>query len=160
CERDQFDVRPNLPAGRQRHGLDRRADDSVGRAVPVLRVGVRGSPLQPAGASLAGFFLFGMLVRVFPIVLALLMQVPALPPLAVERFPAEARASIEAAYREAVARAEDGAAAGRLGMVLQAWEQWDSALAVYRRAQGLAPRTFDWWYLAGIIETRLGRASD
>ncbi len=117
-------------------------------------------PLQPAGVLLAGFFLFGMLDRVFPLVLALLMQAPALPQLAIDRFPAEARASIEAAYREAATRAEDGAAAGRLGMVLQAWEQWDSALAVYRRAQGLAPQTFEWWYLAGVVEARLGRASD
>ncbi len=121
---------------------------------------------------LAGFFLFGMLDRVFPRGLAFVLGLmatmtvaparqpgaPALPQLAMDRFPAEARASIDAAFRDAVARADDGAAAGRLGMVLQAWEQWDSALAVYRRAQALAPRTFDWWYLAGIIETRLGRA--
>ncbi len=115
-----------------------------------------------------------MLDRVFPRGLAFVLGLiatmavaqarqsaaPALPELAMDRFPAEARASIEAAYREAVERADDGAAAGRLGMVLQAWEQWDSALAVYRRAQGLAPRTFDWWYLAGVIEARLGRASE
>jgi tetratricopeptide (TPR) repeat protein len=123
---------------------------------------------------LAGFFLLGMLDRVFPRGLAFVLGLiatmavaqarqsaaPALPELAMDRFPAEARTSIQAAYREAVGRAEDGAAAGRLGMVLQAWEQWDSALAVYRRAQGLAPQTFDWWYLAGVIEARLGRASE
>ncbi len=123
---------------------------------------------------LAGFFLFGMLDRVFPRGLAFVLGLiatmavaparqsaaPALPELAMDRFPAEARASIEAAYREAVGRADDGAAAGRLGMVLQAWEQWDTALTVYRRAQGLAPQTFDWWYLAGVIEARLGRAAD
>jgi tetratricopeptide (TPR) repeat protein len=93
------------------------------------------------------------------------MQLPvaqqaALPALTLERYPAEARASIESAYRDAAAHAADGAAAGRLGMVLQAWEQWDAALAAYRRAQALAPRTFDWWYLAGVVETRVGRAAD
>jgi tetratricopeptide (TPR) repeat protein len=87
-------------------------------------------------------------------------QTPALPQLSLEQFPAEARGSIEAAYREATAHAEDATACGRLGMVLQSWEQWATALTVYQRAQALAPDTFDWWYLAGIIETRIGRPAD
>lgn len=84
----------------------------------------------------------------------------ALPPLAIDRFPAEARQSIDAAYREASTHPKDGTRAGQLGMILQSWEQWSAALAAYRRAQALSPRTFDWWYLAGIIETRIGRAAD
>jgi tetratricopeptide (TPR) repeat protein len=87
-------------------------------------------------------------------------QTAALPSLALDRFPAEARRSIEAAWRDAGTHATDGAAAGRLAMVLQSWEQWTTALAVYQRAQALAPETFDWWYLAGIIETRIGRPAD
>jgi tetratricopeptide (TPR) repeat protein len=83
-----------------------------------------------------------------------------LPRLSLDQFPAESRGSIEAAYREATAHAEDAAACGRLGMALQSWEQWATALTVYRRAQALAPDTFDWWYLAGIIETRIGRPAD
>jgi tetratricopeptide (TPR) repeat protein len=85
---------------------------------------------------------------------------PALPQVALDRFPAEARQSIEAAYREASTQTKDGAAAGRLGMVLQSWEQWTAALAAYQHAQAVASETFDWWYLAGIIETRLGRPAD
>ena len=95
------------------------------------------------------------------LLLAIALQaVPPLPTLAVDRFPAEARQSIEAAAREAGAHPRDAAAAGRLGMVLQSWEQWTSALAAYQHAQAIAPDTFDWWYLAGIIETRLGRPAD
>jgi tetratricopeptide (TPR) repeat protein len=45
-------------------------------------------------------------------------------------------------------------------MVLQSWEQWSAALAWYQRAQVLAPGTFDWWYLAGIVEARVGRPAD
>ncbi len=89
---------------------------------------------------------------------------PALPTLAFDRFPAEARGAIETAWREAAdaaANAKDGAAAaGRLAMVLQSWEQWTTALTAYQRAQALAPETFDWWYLAGIVETRIGRPAD
>jgi tetratricopeptide (TPR) repeat protein len=80
--------------------------------------------------------------------------------LSLDPFPDEARQSIDSAYREASTHATDGGAAGRLGMVLQSWEQWTAALAAYQRAQALAPSTFDWRYLAGIIETRLGRPAD
>ena len=94
------------------------------------------------------------------IAIALQTQTPALPTLAFDRFPAEARQSIEAAARQASAHPRDAVAAGQLGMVLQSWEQWTSALAAYQHAQAIAPDSFDWWYLAGIIETRLGRPAD
>jgi Tfp pilus assembly protein PilF len=83
-----------------------------------------------------------------------------LPQLSPDRFPAEARQSIETAYRDASTHPKDGTAAGRLGMVLQSWEQWATALAAYQRAQTLAGETFDWWYLAGVVEARLGRPAD
>ena len=74
---------------------------------------------------------------------------PPLPQIAVETFPPAARAAVADAHRAAVARDRDGAAAGALGRVLQAWEQWDSAHQAYRRAQALEPRA-----LSGIISTR------
>lgn len=83
-----------------------------------------------------------------------------LPQLSLERFPAEARQSIEATFRDAKTHPKDSAAAGRLGMVLQSWEQWTAALTAYQRAQTLAPQTFDWWYLSGVVEARLGRPAD
>ena len=45
-------------------------------------------------------------------------------------------------------------AVGHLGMVLQAWEQFDTASVVYARARSLE-RRFDWFYLGGLVETRL-----
>src|SRR3990170_5002126 len=61
-------------------------------------------------------------------------------------------------HRErAVKSHRDGAMAGALGRVLQAWEQWDSAHQVYRRAQALAPRSFEWHYLDAIVLQRLAR---
>ncbi len=65
---------------------------------------------------------------------------PALPVITLDSFPAAARAAIADAHREAAARPDDAAAVGRLGMVLHAWEQWQSAAMAYERARMLAPR--------------------
>ncbi len=88
---------------------------------------------------------------------------PPLPPIAIETFPPAARDAIAAAHHAAVARARDAAAVGALGRLLQAWEQWDSAHEVYRRAQALEPRAFEWHYLDAIVLQRLvrhGEAAD
>jgi tetratricopeptide (TPR) repeat protein len=45
-------------------------------------------------------------------------------------------------------------------MVLQAWEQWQAAADVYQRAEGLAPKAFEWPYLAAFVTMRMGRAAD
>ena len=42
-------------------------------------------------------------------------------------------------------------------MVLQAWEQFDTASVVYARARDLE-RRFDWFYLGGLVETRLAHS--
>ena len=39
-------------------------------------------------------------------------------------------------------------------MMLQAWEQFETAAGVYARARALAPR-FEWFYLGGLVESRL-----
>jgi tetratricopeptide (TPR) repeat protein len=44
--------------------------------------------------------------------------------------------------------------------VLHAWEQWDAAHDAYVRAQGLAPRSFDWHYLDAIVLARLARHAE
>lgn len=84
---------------------------------------------------------------------SLLLAQP-LPRLALDDFPGASRQSIGRAYEDAVAHPDDAARVGHLGMVLQAWEQFDSAAAVYKHARTLEPR-FDWFYLGGIVETRL-----
>ena len=82
---------------------------------------------------------------------------PPLPRIAVDQFPATARANVSRAYRDAAARPGDAAATGALGRVLHAWEQWESAHQAYGRAVALAPKAFEWSYLDAVVLQRLGR---
>lgn len=82
---------------------------------------------------------------------------PPLPQLKIDLFPPAAREAVAAAYKRAAASPEDGEAAGALGRVLQAWEQWDAAHEAYARARRLAPKSFEWWYLDGFVMQRLAR---
>jgi tetratricopeptide (TPR) repeat protein len=45
-------------------------------------------------------------------------------------------------------------------MVLQAWEQWQSAAMAYDRARTLAPDNAEWPYLAAVVALRTGRVAD
>ena len=85
---------------------------------------------------------------------------PPLPRIALDEFPSTARAAVSRAYADAAARPSDAAAAGALGRVLHAWEQWDGAHQAYQRAQVLAPTTFEWSYLDGLVLQRLARHDD
>ena len=90
--------------------------------------------------------------------LALLQQgAPPLPRLAVESYPAAARAGIAQAYDAAQRAPGDAGAAGTLGRVLHAWEQWEAARTAYRRAQALAPAAFEWHYLEALVLQRLAQ---
>jgi tetratricopeptide (TPR) repeat protein len=82
---------------------------------------------------------------------------PPLPRLALDLFPPAARDSVAAARKRASERPDDADAAGALGRVLQAWEQWDAAHDAYLRARTLAPKSFEWWYLDGFVLQRLAR---
>lgn len=81
------------------------------------------------------------------------LDVPPLPPIAADAFPEASRAAIAAAVRVAQERPADADAVGALAMLLQAWQQFDTAALVYRRAQALAPGNADWWYLGGVTDT-------
>ena len=83
--------------------------------------------------------------------------VPALPRLALDTYPAAARSAIAKAYAAARARPADAKAAGDLGRVLHAWEQWDAARGAYARAQALGPKAFEWHYLDAVVLRRLAR---
>jgi tetratricopeptide (TPR) repeat protein len=102
----------------------------------------------------------GLLLSALASPAVLTQALPALPPLPLDAYPPGAREAIARAYREAVARPSDAAAAGELARRLQAWEQWDAAHAVYARAQALAPRSFDWHYLDGVVLQRLARHAE
>jgi tetratricopeptide (TPR) repeat protein len=82
---------------------------------------------------------------------------PPLPQLSLETFPPAARAAIAEAHGAAVRNDRDGRAAGTLGRVLHAWEQWDTAHEAYLRAQALEPRAFEWHYLDAVVLQRLAR---
>ncbi len=87
-------------------------------------------------------------------------ELPPLPVIALETFPSDARAALEAALAKARRAPQDAAAAGGLGITLQAWEQWDAAHRAYQRAQVLAPTSADWQYLDGMVLQRLVRPAE
>ena len=79
---------------------------------------------------------------------------PAVPEIPLEQFPETPRRVIGQAVGEARAHPGDPARMGRLAMLLHAWEQFETAAAVYASARGLEPR-FEWFYLGGLVEYRL-----
>ena len=85
---------------------------------------------------------------------------PPLPTLVFDSFPQATREVLTRSYKEAAVRPNDGDAVGALARTLQAWEQWDSAHQAYARAQALAPRSFAWHYLDGIVLQRLARYAE
>jgi tetratricopeptide (TPR) repeat protein len=85
---------------------------------------------------------------------------PPLPRLALDTYPAAAREAIARAHRDATARSPNADAAGALGRVLHAWEQWDGAHHAYTRAQALAPHAFEWPYLDAVVLQRLARHAE
>lgn len=76
------------------------------------------------------------------------------------RLPGAAGEAIRQASAVAQRRPDDPELAGRLAMLLHAWEQRDAAAEAYRVAQTLAPADRRWWYLAGLLETARGRHQD
>lgn len=66
------------------------------------------------------------------------------------------RAQINQAEDAARAHPRDPKAAGRLAMVLHAYQQYDAAARVYTRALVLEPQNFDWLYLLGAVQQAQG----
>ncbi len=88
------------------------------------------------------------------------LALPPLPVVALDTFPPDARTALADAVAEASRSPQDAAAAGRLGITLQAWEQWEAAHGAYLRAHALAPASADWCYLDGIVLQRLMRLAE
>lgn len=82
---------------------------------------------------------------------------PDLPQLQVEAIPEAARADIEEALLEAQRNPTEAPATGRLGMILHAYKQYESAALCYDRAQAIAPDEFRWAYLLGTVRFLLGQ---
>lgn len=85
---------------------------------------------------------------------------PPLPRLALERFPESARVQVSRVYDAAKKQSMDAQAVGTFARVLHAWEQWEAAHEAYARAQGLAPKAFEWHYLDAVVLQRMARHAD
>jgi tetratricopeptide (TPR) repeat protein len=92
--------------------------------------------------------------------MALGAEIPPAPSLAVDQLPAGVRDRVAAAVRRAVEAPRSAAAAGELGMLLHAYDQLSSAVAAYERARALDPTGFEWAYLAGLVQLRMGRPAE
>src|SRR5215813_5565440 len=90
----------------------------------------------------------------------LAQTIPPLPPLTVENFGPAIREQAQKAYNEARARPRDAEANGRLGMVLQTYEQYELAATLYERARYLAPAEFRWLYYWAIVQASLGKQAE
>jgi len=86
-------------------------------------------------------------------------QPRALPDINLDNYPAVSRAPIARALDAIKAHPDDAERIGELGMMLQAWGQFETAAGVYARARRLTPR-FEWFYLGGLIENRLAHYRD
>jgi tetratricopeptide (TPR) repeat protein len=80
--------------------------------------------------------------------------------LPLESYPPEIRKDVAGPYEEARSHPADANAAGALGRVLHAWEQWESAHEAYGTAMSLAPNSLEWHYLDACVLDRLARPRD
>ncbi|MBS1791956.1 MAG: tetratricopeptide repeat protein [Acidobacteria bacterium] len=92
--------------------------------------------------------------------LALAQSLPDLPLIAVDSFGAEVKEQIRKAIAETQAKPRDAEANGRLGMVLQTYEQYEQASVCYERARRLSPEEFRWVYYLGIVQAAAGKYSE
>ena len=85
---------------------------------------------------------------------------PDLPRLNLDNFLPAVRQQVRQAYATAEANPKDAEASGGLGMVLDAYEQYDAAAACYQRAHLLDPRSFRWLYYLGWVQAAQGQHED
>ena len=85
---------------------------------------------------------------------------PDLPRLIFANFRPQIREQVQQAYREVEARPKDPDANGRMGMLLHAFEQYESAELCYRRARILDPKRFQWAYYLGLTQAIDGKNAE
>ncbi|HEY7511645.1 MAG TPA: tetratricopeptide repeat protein [Vicinamibacteria bacterium] len=88
------------------------------------------------------------------------LGLPELPVVPLAELPEAVRERVAGAYRRAEREPASAPAAGELGMLLHAYDQARHAEAAYDRARALDPGAFEWAYLAGVVQARLGRSAD
>lgn len=87
-------------------------------------------------------------------------SLPPLPKLKTENLFPSVLHQIEEAYQSARAHPMDAAANGKLGMVLDAYEQYAPAQICYLRAHRLDPKSFDWAYDLGYVLFKQGQYAE
>jgi tetratricopeptide (TPR) repeat protein len=87
-------------------------------------------------------------------------DLPAIPRLEITRYRPQIRAVIENAYERLQKAPSDPDANGKLGMLLHAFEQLESAQVCYRRARLLDPKHFEWAYYLGLVQALDGKNAD
>ncbi|MFB3920611.1 MAG: tetratricopeptide repeat protein [Terriglobia bacterium] len=85
---------------------------------------------------------------------------PTLPTINVDHFFPVVREQVEKALETARANPKSAEVSGTLGMVLDTYEQYDSAAICYQRARWLDPISFRWAYYLGWVEAARGRFSE
>jgi tetratricopeptide (TPR) repeat protein len=100
--------------------------------------------------------LFVSLVFLTPVT-SLAQSLPDLPRVVFDNFAPEIREQMRKAYAAAQARPRDAEAAGRLGMTLHTYEEYEGAAVCYERARRLAPDEFRWVYYLGVVQASLGK---
>jgi tetratricopeptide (TPR) repeat protein len=81
---------------------------------------------------------------------------PELPDLRLDAFQPSVKAEVEKALGALQIAPRDAAANGRLGMVLQAHDQYAAARTLYERARILDKKAFEWPYYLSVVEGSLG----
>ncbi|MSV29422.1 MAG: tetratricopeptide repeat protein, partial [Bryobacterales bacterium] len=83
-------------------------------------------------------------------------QAPELPQLSLDAFLPAVRSEVAKALEAARANPADGGAAGKLGMILHAHQQYGAAEACYRRAEVLDPKRPSWPYYLSAVYSQEG----
>ena len=82
---------------------------------------------------------------------------PDLPALNMANFFPVVREQVEKAFQAAQANPKSADASGALGMILDTYEQYDSAAICYQRARWLDPISFRWAYYLGWVQAASGK---
>jgi tetratricopeptide (TPR) repeat protein len=108
--------------------------------------------------------LLQMLASVLPAALCLQIagaeSIPDLPQLNIGNFLPAIRQQVQQAETASRANPDDGDASGTLGMILDAYEQYESAAICYRRAHLLDPGSFRWLFHLGWVQAAQGKHQD
>src|SRR5579862_6359879 len=84
-------------------------------------------------------------------------ELAALPALNMANFRPQIRDEVQKAYEDVKAKPNDADANGRMGMLLHAFSQFESAEVCYRRARALDAKSFRWAYYLGLTQALDGK---